>query len=285
MKNFAMYIIVFLLGVLSGYYLAPENIVLSELNDLPESIVNGDVEHEHEIRRFMQRLAESDSTIKYLQEMNESLSSLLSGKKNEIAALLAKPSLHEKINSMSDEELLEKLLLMFKEDDLAGIENKKQMALRLTEIALGDEEIDTSMVTGTVAVTTIPEHVDYASEFLNIKQYDTLYAHLSTSDKLEKTLVKWTNLSTGKIMLFKKMAFVPEELQKYVSMRPKGGWVEGDYQVSLYNINQGLTVLASTTYTVQTVQESEPPARPDGPIIYGGDKTAVEPNNSGFGFF
>ena len=281
-----MYFIVFLLGLLSGYYLAPNNIVVSEENDIAIVDEFTSPDNEDEIQRLLGRLAESDSMIKYLQGMNDSLSSLLAGKKEELAVLLARPDIQKKINSMSDREISEKLLMMLRAEDLENIQNKKEMAMRLAEVALSGKEADTSMVTGAVAVSIFPEHVAHANELLNIKRYDRLYAHLSLSDQLEKTLVKWTNLSTGRTMLFKRMAFAPGELRKHVSMRPKTGWVVGDYQVSFYKIDQGFTLLANANYTLQTVEDSEPPEIRKGPrVIPGGDKVAVEPENTGFGLF
>ena len=174
---------------------------------------------------------------------------------------------------MSDEEIYEKVGQVFKQRYLENVDNPRAFAQRLTDIALTDEDEQSVSENGTansevqISISQFPGYQEMTSDQVVVSQYRRLYVNMISSLPVPNGLIKWKNLSEDKVIMFRGLSFHSKNESQYVWGVPKSddGWQPGLYQVSVYQINNELTLLATKTYTVSEVIDEGPEEVPEVP--------------------
>jgi len=280
-KMFFSYVIVFIVGMFvstlfdfgeqsSNYSIDP--LELSQQSDHH----NNDqavTSNESYIDSLQKMIAEYQAKLSSLEEDNQSLINDLIDSEGKLLATATKPTISKRINAMSDEEIYEKIGEVFKERYLENVDNPKAFAQRLTDIALSDEDEQSISENGIansevrISISQFPGYQEMTSDQLVVSQYRRLYVNMISSLPVPNGLIKWKSLTDEKVIMFRGLSFHSKNDSQYVWGIPKSedGWQPGVYQVSIYQINNELTLLASKTYTVSEVIDEGPEQTPDVP--------------------
>ena len=158
------------------------------------------------------------------------------------------------LNHLPDGQVNDYVSKLLSPQDAQLISNKRQFAQRaLHELYTPN---DNQPLIGQVVLSdraTQPT-VSLSAETLTKKQ--KLYAHLNTLNKIslgQNVFVKWTNRSTGEVLLFEKKLIMPDSNTHWVSYQPYNDWQTGTYDIRFYQFNSQLVPVAQLTYTVYQV--------------------------------
>lgn len=281
-KMIFSYIFVFIVGIIVSNLIGnnqmpvvspmPEVRLISEENTVATSTDdNSYVDSLHQlIDEYQQKLSA-------LEDNNKALINDLLDTEGKLTLLAAKPTIDKKINNMSDEEIYEKVGQVFKERYLENVDNPKAFASRLSEIALSDEDEESIAENGIansevrISISQFPGYQEMISDQVVVSQYRRLYVNMISSLPVPNALIKWKNLSEDKVIMFRGLSFHSKNESQYVWGVPKdsNGWQPGQYQVSVYQINNELTLLASKVYSVSEVIDEGPEPVPDVPQVDG----------------
>lgn len=158
------------------------------------------------------------------------------------------------IARMPDHQLARYMSRFLSSSDAKLIDNKRQFAERAIEELYGEN--DNQPLTGRILLSNT---ADFPSQSLNTHQLNKtqkLYAHLDTHGKLSlgaNVFIKWTNRSTGEVLLFEKKRIVADSHTNWVSYQPHESWQVGDYDIRFYEFNDKLTPVAQLSYRVNQV--------------------------------
>jgi hypothetical protein len=160
------------------------------------------------------------------------------------------------LENMPEDELAGHLAQFMHASDLAYIDNPRQFASRAIEAYF--EPNDSVPLTGDIRITNSPESSGAAGYFdTGALPADTrLYAHLNTNGPVPvngRIFVKWTNATTGEVVLFEKKDVADNTTQSWVSVVPKDGWTPGRYEVKFFSFTSVLEPIAQTNYSVYEV--------------------------------
>ncbi len=167
-------------------------------------------------------------------------------------------SLNSILEHASNEELNDSLSLFFdKESLVAHIDDAQLFSKRIVEeLGGGESDIDKfSSAHLSIAITSqTPEH---QNDYFEVNPYQKIYAHIDVRGGLgigdEQFFVRWTNLETQDVLLFKQKAILAVSEKNWVSYLPDDAWQEGRYQVTFYQFNSSLKKLASTIFYIKPI--------------------------------
>ena len=155
---------------------------------------------------------------------------------------------------------LERLIVSatdYEAEDLAEIDDVPAFARNLTRIALDGTLRDAEEPDLEVRAIDFSEEITWdhraslpQSQFAS--DVPRIYASFE-SDGLAvgQTLAKWTRVSDGEIMLFKRHRLRPAAASSYVYLdAPRRGWRPGEYRVDFYRADESLEWIASGTHRV-----------------------------------
>lgn len=248
---------------------------------------NSDSIADHSDRSYIDSLqkliAEYENKLSSLEEDNQALLNDLLDSEGKVSALTAKPTISKKIQQMSDEEIYEKVGEVFKERYLKNIDNPKQFAQRLADVALSDDDEKTASEDGTansevrISVSRFPGYQEMTSDQVVASKNRRLYVNMISSLPVPNALIKWKNMTEDKVIMFRGLAFHSQNESQYVWGVPKDedGWKPGVYQVSVFQINNELQLLATKTYSITEVIDEGPEPVPDVPQHDGPPKTIL----------
>lgn len=186
-----------------------------------------------------------------------------------LAASLKKPTalpkaletdLYHSIDHFDDEKILNKLSLFIPEDDIFEyIDDYKTFSKRLVE-ELGNRQNSTSQspvssdYNAQIYFSQSPDYPnDASSTFTDIgnhKVYAHIYVEGATYSK-KLLFTRWKSLSTGKILLFTQKYINPDSDTNWVSLSPGSKWESGEYEVTFYDFNSKLKLIAKANFTVK----------------------------------
>ena len=160
------------------------------------------------------------------------------------------------LDNMPEDELAGHLGQFMHASDLAYIDNPRQFASRAIEAYF--EPNDSAPLTGDIRINNSPELSSAAGYFdTDALPADTrLYAHLNTNGPVPvngRIFVKWTNATTGEVVLFEKKDVADNTTQSWVSVVPKDGWTPGRYEVKFFSFTSVLEPIAQTDYAIYEV--------------------------------
>lgn len=276
-KQISIYSFIFILGVLISYLLFGNNNSNKPMhqpdvmdNQISDSRNNQGEESADDYLAAL--LVQYEKTIASLQNQNDSLLKQTSFSENQFIAMSSKPTIERKINSMSDSAVLKKLGLIFSDEQMENIQNPKDFARRLTEVALEESTDNQSGSTENTNVDvriSISHSIGYqeaADELLVASKFKRLYANILSSEIMEAVLVKWKNLSTGELLFYKGISLNQLDGPQFIWAKPKNGWETDTYQINMYKIGAELQLLASKQFTISNVIDDGPEQVSDEPI-------------------
>lgn len=140
--------------------------------------------------------------------------------------------------------------------ELQLIQNQKQFAQRLNDEFFGQRKavdqpaqpradlrisagVDTPAASQDTVALTSPNQKIYA-HLLNVEG----------PNRSDLVFVKWQDLDTDRVLLFDRKAITGAFNHNWVNLTPLGGWQPHRYQVTIYNVNDQMSVLAQQRYQV-----------------------------------
>jgi len=279
---FFSYLLVFFLGWFASTITHYENNLSSPQlanNDvsLDQPVINNTPQDDSYIDSLHKMISDYQNKLSILEDDNKSLISDLLDSEGKLSLMATKPTILKKINNMSDEDVYEKIGEVVRESYLENVDNPKAFASRLTDIALTDEDEESVSSDGTansevqISISQFPGYQEMSSNQVVVSQYRRLYVNMISSLPVPNGLIKWKNLSEDKVLMFRGLSFQSRNDSQFVWGLPKdsNGWKPGQYQVSVYQINNELTLLATKVYSVTEVIDEGPEPVPDIPVVDG----------------
>jgi len=207
-----------------------------------------------------QLVSEYKLKLSELEDENSELLESLRLSNSQLASVVDKAVIAKKISSMTDADVKSKLEKLFKSDHLKDIENPKAFAEKLTDIALEDKsnENEHQEFDVRISVSGNSGYIESNDSPLKVSQHRRLYANILSSQAIGQALVKWKDLSNDELIYFKGLTFGRADNLQYVWTIPNGGWKPGKYSVSLYSIDQNLSLISIKYFTIMEVYDEGP---------------------------
>ncbi|MFW2177043.1 MULTISPECIES: hypothetical protein [unclassified Moraxella] len=158
------------------------------------------------------------------------------------------------VNALPNAQLNQYVERFMTTKDAELINDKRQFANRAIEELY--KANDNQPLIGQVL---IGDSTNLPSQSLNtavLQKKQKLFAHLNTFGKVKlgaNVFVKWTNRTTGEVLLFEKKLIVPNSNENWVSYQPYEGWQVGSYDVKFYQFTSQLEPVAQLSYDVNQV--------------------------------
>lgn len=207
-----------------------------------------------------QLLNDYEDEISSLKDFNQGLLSKTALVDNQKMMSSLLPSLRDKIKYMSKEDVKDKLTKVFPhEHQLENIKDYKGFATRLADVAMQEDAIpenlnDADFVQDiTIFFYRNNGYIDSSSDSFPMSKFHKLYANITADPPLTKFMSKWKNLRTGELIKYQAHGVKGGHALDYTSAIPPAGWQKGKYQVSIYSLDDSLTMLAQKTYTITSI--------------------------------
>lgn len=168
-----------------------------------------------------------------------------------------KQHIQQLIDNAANHKIEKYLDQAFPNQDLDVIYNKKLFAQRVLE-ELSNNDIDTKPLDGRLMISTTPVVPNQSMNIESIHAQQAIFAHFDTFGKVPKDtqiFIKWMNTNTEQVLLFTPKYIQPNSTQNWVNTIPENGWKIGNYNIVVYQMNDALTPIAQTNYTLTTVVE------------------------------
>ncbi|WP_288418787.1 hypothetical protein [uncultured Acinetobacter sp.] len=160
------------------------------------------------------------------------------------------------LDQMPEQEVNRYLSKAFPSSDLTGIHDKKKFSERLLEELSKDMPKNDAKLLGKLVVSSNLSNNFQSENMDKVYKNQQIIAHYDTMGNLTKSdqvFVKWFNRDTGEILLFTPQPVNPQSDQNWVSYSPPAGWKPGNYAIQYYQINDQLTPIAQTDYTITDI--------------------------------
>lgn len=140
--------------------------------------------------------------------------------------------------------------------DAKLITDKRQFANRAVEelYNANDNQPLIGQVLLSSSATTPNQNINTAI----LQKHQKLYVHFDTFGKVplgSNVFVKWTNRTTGEVLLFEKKLILPDSNKNWVSYQPYDSWQTGSYDIRFYQFTSQLEPIAQLSYDVNQVIE------------------------------
>lgn len=158
------------------------------------------------------------------------------------------------LNSISNRQLDAYVERFMTDKDAELIKDKRQFANRAIEELYRPN--DNQPLTGQIIMSTSPNFTQQSINTNTLSKRQKLYAHLNTFGKVPlgaNVFIKWTNRTTGEVLLFEKKLILPNSNTNWVSYQPYDSWQTGSYDVKFYQFTSELTPVAQLSYDVYQV--------------------------------
>lgn len=192
--------------------------------------------------------------IAYLLRVNQELLSKLNNINQSKKNLL---KIEKMIDELPKDYLSEQLKKKLKIPSLENIDNIHDFSKNLFNKAVEDNNYDDL------------ENIDIQFSFspiLGKQQFagttkaatnDKIFAYIGTdSKKTRNVIVKWKKTKGNELINFRYFAVSANSSYNYIAASPLKGWATGSYRVSVYDIDNQLTPLASKTYSISDIVET-----------------------------
>lgn len=160
------------------------------------------------------------------------------------------------LNAIPDIQLSAYVSRFMTQKDAELIGDKRQFANRAIEELY--KQNDNQPLTGQVLLSTTPDFPQNSMNTNTLQKRQKLYAHLNTFGKVPlgtNVFIKWTNRSTGEVLLFEKKLISPNSDTNWVSYQPYDSWQTGSYDIRFYQFTSQLEPVAQLSYDVNQVVE------------------------------
>lgn len=143
----------------------------------------------------------------------------------------------------------------FPQADLSAINDQKKFSERLID-ELSNTDQSEPNPTGHLTIssnTLMPRQSENLSE---VYKNQEIFAHFDTLGKTPQgtqVFVRWINHDTGEILLFTPTQINAASQQNWISFAPANGWKEGKYDIKYYQMNDALTPIANTSFTISKI--------------------------------
>jgi len=175
---------------------------------------------------------------------------------------LAQSTTHEQLLGRIDSlpaSVVDNLLAnLFDEEYLATIENPNEFAKDLVDVALDNDDVED--VSGNVSIVFSFSPIyglrqfSYAS---NLRQFDRIFAHISATQDMPSSIIRWQHQETGEILLFAQQPLRVNAQSQTISLRPSQGWQAGNYKVSVYDMNDNKRLAGTNEFSVYNILVDE----------------------------
>ena len=158
------------------------------------------------------------------------------------------------LNSIPDNQLNRYVERFMTAKDAELISDKRQFANRAIEELY--KQNDNQPLTGQVLISTTPQFPTASMNTNTLQKREKIYAHLNTFGKVPlgtNVFIKWTNRSTGEVLLFEKKLISTNSDTNWVSYRPHDTWQTGSYDIRFYQFTSQLEPVAQLSYDVYQV--------------------------------
>jgi hypothetical protein len=203
-------------------------------------------------------LSQANQEITRLEALNRSLARQIELLNLPLAPSITHEQLLGRIDSLPASVVSNLLAYLIDEEYLAAIEDPNQFAKDLVDVALDNDEVED--VSGNVSIEFSFSPIyglrqfSYASD---LQQFDRIFAHLSTTQDMPSSMIRWQHQATGEILLFKQQALRADAQSQMVSLRPSQGWQTGNYKVSVYDMDDDKRLVGTNEFSVASIQADE----------------------------
>lgn len=190
-------------------------------------------------------------------DLDRSLSRYIKQYNIPISATTTYNALLEQIDNLPLELIRLQLTYLFDRQYVSTIENAREFSRSLVEIALSQQQQENA--TGTASIDFSFSPVIGLRELaadIDIDQFDTVYAHIATTQDMTNTIIKWQHLESGEILLFTPLPLDTQKQSQYVVIRPGNGWHEGHYQVTIHNMDGDRELVAANRFHVTSITQN-----------------------------
>jgi len=223
--------------------------------------------HSYDCKNNKEKLILAELKIEKLQQENNYLTSLAENNNLHLLEPANYSEVIDKIDNLPEYLLSHQLSKIISEESLNDIENIRPFSKRLAEIALNSQEELDDIGYINIIFSTSPS---YGKKLLSggnsIRANDTVFAHIVSSGISEEVIVKWQHLPTNEILLFKNKTISESNSVPSIWLRPRNGWKEGAYRVSVYTMDDEANPIGSNSYIIDTV-ETNPDNNPSDEIV------------------
>lgn len=143
----------------------------------------------------------------------------------------------------------------FPNADLSGIQDTKLFTNRLID-ELSNSDIQAQNLAGQLAISTNALMPRQSEDLSQVYKNQEIFAHFNTMGKFpleSQVFVRWVNRDTGEVLLFTPTTINAASQQNWTSFSPANGWKAGNYDVKYYQMNNDLTPIAQTSFTIKQV--------------------------------
>ncbi|MET0068572.1 MAG: hypothetical protein ABW096_00930 [Candidatus Thiodiazotropha sp.] len=208
-------------------------------------------------------LVHASDVISQLESDNQALSHQIDQMGLNSGQGSAKSDLLLRIDRLPETLISQQLEMLFDDEYLEHINDKRSFAKQLVEIALADVEshlIETEnddnpyieIEFSLSPVTGLRQFIAIA----DIEAYDTIFAHFSSATAYARLIVRWQHAGSGEILRMGPLS-LQDNLNGFLSLKPENGWKPGYYNVSLFDINDNQKLVASSRYFIESISETE----------------------------
>lgn len=181
-------------------------------------------------------------------------------------------SLLEKLDKLPEPVIEAQLEKYLGRETLNKISDTRAFSRRLLEVALEDQDDPPEEDEDTV------QHVDiqfskspvYGKQMLGpdaaVSKFEPLFAHIDSAGEVGEVIVKWQEVNTGEILIFKKMT-IGAGGESFITVTPASGWKNSLYRVSLNSIDDSVQLMGSNAYTISQIDGGEGGRKPNMGVI------------------
>jgi len=203
-------------------------------------------------------LSQADKEITRLEALNRALALQIELMNLPLAQSTTHEQLLGRIDSLPAPVVNNVLAYLFDEEFLATIENPNEFAKDLVDVALDNDEVED--VSGNVSIEFSFSPIyglrqfSYASD---LQQFDRIFAHLSATQDMPSSIIRWQHQATGEILLFEQQALRADAQSQVISLKPSQGWQPGNYKVSVYDMDDDKRLVGTNEFSVASIQVDE----------------------------
>lgn len=158
------------------------------------------------------------------------------------------------LNQMSNQQLDGYVSRFISTKDAELITDKRQFANRTIEELY--KANDNQPLVGQILLANEANFPQNSLNTHTVSKRQKIYAHLNTFGKVpvsRQVFIKWTNRSTGEVLLFEKKLISANSNTNWVSYRPHDSWQKGTYDIRFYQFTSQLEPIAQYSYDVYDV--------------------------------
>lgn len=143
----------------------------------------------------------------------------------------------------------------FPQADLSTINDQKKFSERLID-ELSNTDQSEQNLTGYLTVSSNMLMPGKSENLSEVYKNQEIFAHFDTLGKTPQAtqvFVRWVNHDTGEILLFTPTQINAASQQNWISFAPATGWKEGKYDIKYYQMNDELSPIASSSFTISKI--------------------------------